>query len=288
MAEFFRRYNKKNENFSYEDLNNLVDTFAVNITTRFSPLGSDSNLLAQFVSHIFVTHYMNNKFLPFDALKLKHQEEAELQLFKNVNHMKKSNDQPVAGRNKAQTTESYLNYMKNKLENGLVIKKSLEEEKYIFLVKRLGEFAPEHFQHLLDEFLYAFKMMLLSDHFNEFFNVRMTRMISFLCRENSKNEFMNTLVFDLLATQQYTMPDGCHAIVVLMARCWPEFFMWPASLDRQLDDDFELVSKKNPILNVVIYIVKKMLHSLANVNKNISDYSIYVSFCMFNFSFNVL
>jgi hypothetical protein len=98
---------------------------------------------------------LNNKFIPLDQAKLKQCEEEELETFKRVQFLrnsltKNSPNTSVRSLNlstnssgfgqRANTSESFLNFQQNKLDNHLVIKITNEEEKYVYLLKKLRDY----------------------------------------------------------------------------------------------------------------------------------------------------
>ena len=120
-----------------------------------------------------------------DPIKLKQADEAELLLFKQVQGLKnnvkhqaiqQANTSPGLLNfsnkfgNRANTSESYLNFMQNKLDTGLNIKITNEEDKYVYLIKKLREYAK--FENVVEEFLNCLKIMLLSNDLNDFYSFK--------------------------------------------------------------------------------------------------------------------
>ncbi len=74
---------------------------------------------------------MNNRFVPIDAARLRKQDETGHQLLRHVNHQMKMPN--------SQTNPSYLNYLQNNLNQELILKITIEEEKYVYLIKKFRE-----------------------------------------------------------------------------------------------------------------------------------------------------
>ncbi len=180
------------------------------------------------------------------------------------------------------SSDSYLNYMQNKLDEGLAIKSTNEEEKYVYLLKRMSEFLDT--EQLLNECLNGLKIMLLCGDFNEWFQMRMARMICFVCRATMNHAFMRCFVYDLLMLN-FTVSNlifDVVTLVVLFVRIWPELLNWPSYTLFNETDSFETTIKKNPVLCVVLFIVKNAIYESKARERTIyglHDYQIYVRVC---------
>lgn len=88
-------------------------------------------------------------------------------------------------------------------------------------------------------------------------------MMCFLCKSNKNMDYLKSFIIDLIVTHDSTMPFLFQNLVLLFARIWPEALTWPCSaLDTisHFDEDFEIIMRKNPILLVVIYIIKESIY----------------------------
>jgi len=112
-------------------------------------------------------------------------------------------------------------------------------------------------------------------------------MIGFICKIKKNVDFVKNFVFDLVMVRSQIMPYSFHNLVILLARIWPESLNWPMFFDESVSLDFaedmDILARKNPILCVIIYIVKTHLKKI-NVNNpnrnrdslNQSEYMAYV------------
>jgi hypothetical protein len=242
-------------------------------------------------------HYINNKFLQLDQARLRQQEETELGLFKNVHFARNTNKQQSAvnsnsqfaskfGKQSSTSSESYMNYLQNKLDEGLAIKSTNEEEKYVYLLKRMSEFLNTDL--LLNEFLNCLKVMLLCGDFNDWYQMRMARMICFVCKATLNQAFLRCFIYDMLMLHFSTATlkfGSFHSLIVLFVRIWPELLNWPSNALFNEADSFEATIKKNPVLCVVIFIVKKAIdesrvggqEAVSRTVYDLQAYHIYVS-----------
>lgn len=98
-------------------------------------------------------------------------------------------------------------------------------------------------------------------------------MLCFVCKSLKNVNFLRAFIYDLLAVKNTIMPEGFYRLVVLFARIWPESLNWPFYFDESLEfnfnEDIDLLAKKNPILCVIIYIVRS---HMMNRNKTSLDH----------------
>ncbi len=215
--------------------------------------------------------------MPIDEQKLRQQQETEVNLLRNLLHVKKS-AQPGVGKT-VHASDHYIEFLQNKLNQTLNIKITNEEEKYVYLISKLKDF--KFVENILDEILSELKTALLSTDFNEFYNLRLARLISFLCKSNQKSDFLKCLIYDLIATKNSTIPNKFHEIIILFIRIWSEPFVWPLNLtllsNSLIELDFEMAPVKNPVLCVIIFIVKTFIASKKTAEKSDpSDYFLHI------------
>lgn len=177
-------------------------------------------------------------------------------------------------------SESYFNYLQARLHDSLIRRITYEEEKYIYLIKKLKEYPS--FDRIVDQFLNELKLIILTNQFNDDYNARFGRMICFICREIKHSSFMRCLIFDLIMAH-FTLNSSIDYsnMIVLFVRIWPEAFIWPYSVLSYDDaeENYEDMIKKNPVLYVVIYLVKNSIWK-STLTKQESDslkFNIYVS-----------
>lgn len=113
-------------------------------------------------------------------------------------------------------------------------------------------------------------------------------MIGFICKIKKNVDFIKNFVFDLVMVRNQIMPCSFHNLVILLARIWPEALNWPMFFDESINldlaEDMDILARKNPVLLVIIYIVKNHLKKI-NVNNpkrnndslNQSEYMAYVN-----------
>ena len=91
-------------------------------------------------------------------------------------------------------------------------------------------------------------------------------MICFICKATKNHQFLKSLIYDMLIINFTSMSIRYpfQSFVILFVRIWPEFLNWPSySFDVSCSfdevDSFEVAIKKNPILCVIIFIVKRAI-----------------------------
>lgn len=120
------------------------------------------------------------------------------------------------------------------------IKASGEEEKYLFLVNKLVLF--EKFSNLRQMFLNRLKMLIVSNKFNDYYNLRIARLICYLCRSARLIEMMHLIIYDILIAKTRNF----HLILMLFVRTWSEPF------EIKLD-------KISPLWSTILFLVKNQI-----------------------------
>jgi hypothetical protein len=257
-------------------------------------------------------------------------EETELTVFRNVQSGREAMRQQAQrstgsstfmsklgcnARTTAATSESYLNFMQSRLDGALVLKSSSEEDKYVYLLRRVGEYAPATPRLLLTPFLGHLKRLLLvygGGVFTREYETRIARLLCFVCKATHRPFFLRTLIYDLImlhasfssSTSSSSRIMHFSSLVLLCVRIWPDLLNWPFVFNRrrrrrrgrrnELDevdeeeeeeeddehyddgemnygyeemmeesDSFEMAIKKNPVLCVVVFIVKRAVAAAA-------------------------
>ena len=112
-------------------------------------------------------------------------------------------------------------------------------------------------------------------------------MIGFICKIKKNVDFVKSFVFDLVMVRNYIMPNTFHNLVILLARIWPESLNWPMFFDESVNLDFaedmDILARKNPVLLVIIFIVKNHLKNInnnsnPNRNKELLNQSEYMAY----------
>lgn len=88
-------------------------------------------------------------------------------------------------------------------------------------------------------------------------------MIGFISKSTKNNQFLNSLVFDLISLKNKIMPSYFFTIIITLARIWPESFSYK-----------EIETVQNPILCVIMYIIKSNIIKYSN--QITSNYLLYV------------
>ena len=205
---------------------------------------------------------MNNKFVPLGADKLAREEIEELNLFSEV--QKELNDADssiphtaIQAESREQAKRNYMNYKVSRLFGNLKVKITNEEEKYVYLLRKLHDYPRlnEFFPSLVLERL---RTALLSSDFNDAYNYRLARLICFICREHKNYEFINGLILDLIALKDSALTDYFHEIVLLFIRIWSEVLNYPSpSLIFLRERSSSSQRKCNPILCMIVDIVRR-------------------------------
>ncbi|CAF0824915.1 unnamed protein product [Brachionus calyciflorus] len=295
LADYFRKFNFKIE-FTFDELDELID--------RLARAVKKNNLLSnnsKFIANILIKHYINNKFIPLsDENKLNQVDESELKLFKQINMIKnapikeefESITRTIYG--KKSTQSSYTNYLQSKLNDTMVVKITNEEEKYVYILRKLMDYPT--LEKVQEEFLNYLRVMILNNEFNETFKMRMGRMLCFVCKSKKNTDYLKCFIYDLIVSHESTMPLTFQNLILLFARIWPESLTWPCSIDELNDYDIDNPPEyKNPILFVIIYVlfenIKKNNAKLDQVKREhgtkyseFSSYYIYILETMCNWS----
>jgi hypothetical protein len=116
------------------------------------------------------------------------------------------------------------------------------------------------------------------------------RMICFVCKTTKNHKFLRCLIYDLVYLS-HTRPQNKYdfeAFITTSVRIWPEFLNWPSftfcdsvsnvSFSSYLNDNesFEVTIKKNPVLCVIIFLVKHSLKERLKQNPDLLAYHYYV------------
>ena len=115
-------------------------------------------------------------------------------------------------------------------------------------------------------------------------------MLCFICKSKKNSDYLKCFIYDLIVSRESTMPHLYQNLVLLYARIWPESLTWPCSIDQINDEDLDTIEYKNPILFILIYIIRenilknnRQMDKITRSNIKYSDFSnyyIYVSFCL--------
>lgn len=112
---------------------------------------------------------------------------------------------------------------------------------------------------------------------------------------------MKCFILDLITAHDFTMPLLFQNLILLFARIWPESLTWPCSTDQTqsnyIEEDFDTAMKKNPILSIIIYIVKENIFKNNRLLENLdresnikfteySSYYVYVKLIFFLLKFD--
>ncbi|RMZ94931.1 hypothetical protein BpHYR1_043558, partial [Brachionus plicatilis] len=260
LADYFRKFNFKIE-FTFEELDQLIDKLARAVKKKSLQLNN-----SKFVAHILIKHYLNNKFIPLDELKLNQVDENELKLFKQINMICntpvkdefESITRTIYGKRSSQS--SYTSYLQSRLNDAMMAKITKEEEKYVYILRKLTEYPTLEAVQL--EFLNCLKVLVLSNEFQNTFKMKMGRMLCFLCKSSKNYDYLKCFMCDLITSRETSMPMHFQNLILWFARIWPECLTWPCSIDQVNDEDIDSAELKNPILFVVMGIVK------SNIFKN--------------------
>ena len=84
---------------------------------------------------------------------------------------------------------------------------------------------------------------------------------------------------DLIISRETSMPVHFQNLILWFARIWPECLTWPCSIDQVNDEDIESAEFQNPILFVLMNIVKKNIfkNNIELEKTKFSKYYLYVS-----------
>jgi hypothetical protein len=119
-------------------------------------------------------------------------------------------------------------------------KATSEEEKYVFLINKLVTF--DKFTNLRQIFLNRLKTLIISNRFNDYYNLRMGRLICYLCRSTRLIEMMHLIIYDIIIAKTRNF----HLILVLFFRTWPE--------------PFEIASAEiSPLWTSIIFLIKNQI-----------------------------
>ena len=140
---------------------------------------------------------------------------------------------------KGHTSHTHMSYKQNKVDKCLIVAASMEEEKYVYLLKKLSESSNTVFKEVIIEFVGHLKLILFSGDFTDHYNYRLARMICFVCKQMENFEYLRCLVYDLIAIKNVIMPLTFHKIVILFARKF--FFKW--IYQQKLPSNFFQISK---------------------------------------------
>lgn len=192
-----RAYNFKASGFSFDKLDAIINKI------------DESTISSKAFAIALAIHYINNKFIPLDEQKTNQQELYELNLYKDLHTLLRMKEKM------GHTSNMHLAYKQNKVDKVLGVKTSNEEEKYVYLIKKLVE--KPNFRCVLDEFLAKLKVMILSADFTDHYNYRIGRMICFLCKETENFQFLRCFIYDLVTVKNVVMPLTFHKIIILFA-----------------------------------------------------------------------
>lgn len=199
--DYIRQSNPKSEDYSFENLDKILKKIEI------------SNISPKSFTNLFVTHYINNRFIPIVEKKLLQQDLNELNLFKDLHTLF------VIREKGGYTSHMHLAYKQNKVDKHLQVNITNEEEKYVYMMQKLSNSTM--LEGVLNLVLSHLKTMLLSGDFTDFYNYRIARLICFICHQTEKFEYLRCLVYDLIAVKNVVMPLTFHKIIILFAR---EFF----------------------------------------------------------------
>lgn len=111
-------------------------------------------------------------------------------------------------------------------------------------------------------------------------------MMCFVCKSKRNYDYLKCFICDLIISREIAMPVHFQNLILWFARIWPECLTWPCSIDQMNDDDLESTELHNPILFVLMNIVKNSIfinnNELEKTKQDIkyskfSKYYIYVS-----------
>ncbi len=197
-----RSYNIKIENFSFENLDLIITDIA------------NSEISLKAFTNLIVGHYINNAYIPVEEARTIQQDNYELNLFKDLNTLFMLKEKG------GHTSHMHMSYKQNKVDKCLNVTPSMEEEKYVYLIKKLMEISQSDSQlkQTMFEFVSHLKVMMFSGDFIDHYNYRIARMICFMCKSTENFEYLRCLVWDLIAAKNEFMPLNFHKIIILFAR----------------------------------------------------------------------